>query len=131
MSEMTEHGHACMHIPIPLRILYPFMSLQYVEQTSLWFCSRSLLVIYFILFYLFIYFFNFKIFNSYMRSQTFWPCWVFVALYRLSLAVANGGYSLLQGRGFSLWWLLLLRSTGSSCGSWTLEQGLSKCGTWV
>ena len=45
-------------------------------------------------------------------------CWVFVALHRLSLVAASGGYSLLQCSGFSLWWLLLLRHTGfSSCGT--------------
>jgi len=39
--------------------------------------------------------------------------------------------------GFSLWWLLLLRSTGSrvcglgSCGSWALEHRLNSCGTWA
>ena len=54
-----------------------------------------------------------------------------------SLVVASGGYSLLQCTGFSLWWLLLLRSTGSrhlgfsSCGSWALERRLSSCGTWA
>ena len=42
--------------------------------------------------------------------------------------------SLLWCVGFSLWWLLLLRSTGSrhagfsSCGSWALEHRLSSCG---
>ena len=33
----------------------------------------------------------------------------------VSLAVASGGYSSLRCTGFSLWWLLLLQSTGSSC----------------
>ena len=52
----------------------------------------------------------------------------------LHLVAASGGYSLLQCTGFSLWWLLLLRSTGSrragfrSCGSWDLEHRLSSCG---
>ena len=50
----------------------------------------------------------------------FWLCWVFVA--------ASRGYSLLGCAGFSLQWLLLLRSTGSrhagfsSCGSQALER---------
>ena len=36
-----------------------------------------------------------------------------------SLAAARGGYSSLQCEGFSLWWLLLLRSLGSRlCGFW-------------
>ena len=67
-----------------------------------------------------------------------------------SLVAASGGYSLLWRAGFSLWWLLLLRSTGSrcagfsscgaqasvvvacglgSCGLWALECSLSSCGT--
>ena len=59
---------------------------------------------------------------------------VFVAARELSLVAASGGYSLLQCVGFLLWWLLLLRSTGSrhadfsSCGSRTLEPRLSTCG---
>ena len=36
----------------------------------------------------------------------FWLCWVFVAARRLSLVAAREGYS-------SLWWFLLLQSTGS------------------
>ena len=61
-------------------------------------------------------------------------CWVFVAARRLSLVAASGGYSLLRCVGFSLRWLLLLRSTGSrhagfsSCGSRALERRLSSCG---
>ena len=48
---------------------------------------------------------------------------VFVAVHRLSLVVASGGSSSLWCMGFSLWWLLLVWSTGfghasfSSCGS--------------
>ena len=40
----------------------------------------------------------------------------------LSLVVASGGYSSLQCVDFSLWWLLLLRSTGSR------RAGFSSCG---
>ena len=43
----------------------------------------------------------------------FWLCWVFVAARGLSLVAASGGYSPLRCAGFSLRWLLLLRSTGS------------------
>ena len=47
----------------------------------------------------------------------FWLHWVFVAAHGLSLVAASGGYSLLWCIGFSLQWLLLLRSTGSrACG---------------
>ena len=67
----------------------------------------------------------------------FWLRWVFIAARRLSLVAASGGYSLLQCVGFSLRWLLLLRSTGSrrvgfsSRGSGALERGLSSCGAWT
>ena len=53
----------------------------------------------------------------------YWLCWVFVAACGLSLVAASGGYSLLQCVGFSLRWLLLLRSTGSR------RAGFSSCGT--
>ena len=64
----------------------------------------------------------------------FWLHWVFVAACGLSLVAASGGYSSLRCVGFSLPWLLLLRSTGSrrmgfsSCGAWALEHRLSSCG---
>ena len=54
----------------------------------------------------------------------FWLHWVFVA-WGLSLVVASGGYSSLGCVGFSWWWLLLLRSTGSR------HAGFSSCGTWA
>ena len=53
--------------------------------------------------YLFIYLFLFIY---------FWLRCVFVAVRGLSLVVASGGYSSLRCAGFSLWWLLLLQSTG-------------------
>ena len=53
----------------------------------------------------------------------FWLHWVFVAARGLSLVVASGGYSSLRCTCFSLWWLLLLQSTGSRC------TGFSSCGT--
>ena len=44
----------------------------------------------------------------------YWLCWVFAAAWGLfSPVAAIGGYSLLPCAGFSLRWLLLLRSTGS------------------
>ena len=55
----------------------------------------------------------------------FWLHWVFVAARGLSLVAASGGYSLLWCVGFSLQWLLLLRSTGSRCADF------SSCGTWA
>ena len=44
----------------------------------------------------------------------FWLCWVFVAVYRLSLVAMSGNYSSLWCLGFLLQWLLLLQSTDSS-----------------
>ena len=53
-------------------------------------------------------FYLFLIFQIY-----FWLHWVFVAVRGLFLVAVSRGYSLLQCTGFSLRWLLLLRSTGS------------------
>ena len=67
----------------------------------------------------------------------FWLHCVFVAVHGLSLVAASGDYSSLRWVGFSLRWLLLLRSTGSrhagfsSCGSRALERRLSSCGAWA
>ena len=71
----------------------------------------------------------------------FWLRWVFAAARGLSLVAASGGSSSLRCVGFSLRWLLLLRSMGSrhvgsvvvarglsSCGSRALERRLSSCG---
>ena len=48
---------------------------------------------------------------------------VFVVAHGLSLGAVSGGYSSLRCAGFSLRWLLLLRSTGSR------RVGFSSCGT--
>ena len=69
--------------------------------------SQNLLYFFFYKFILFIY---------------FWLHWVFFATRGISLVVVSGGYSSLQFVGFSLWWLLLLRSTGSR------SVGFSSCG---
>ena len=82
-------------------------------------------VIFFFLIYLFILFIY------------FWLRWLYLAVCMLSLVVASRGYSSLQCMGFSLRWLLLLRSMGSrhagvrSCGSRALERRLSSCGAWA
>ena len=55
----------------------------------------------------------------------FWLHWVFVAVRWLSLVAVSRGYSSLRCAGFSLLWLLLLRSTGSR------RAGFSSCGTWA
>ena len=54
-----------------------------------------------------------------------WLRWVFVAVHWLSLVAVSGGYSSLWCAGFSLQWLLLLRSMGSR------RAGFSSCGTWA
>ena len=55
----------------------------------------------------------------------FWLHWVFVAAHGLSLVAPSGVYSSLQCMGFSLQWLLLLRSTGSR------HTGFSSCSMWA
>ena len=64
---------------------------------------------------------RFIIFKNYLFILFFWLHWVFVATCGFSLVSASGGYSSLQFTGFSLWWRLLLQSTGSRV------QGLSSC----
>ena len=51
--------------------------------------------------------------NLFILFIYFWLHWVFVAVCRPSLVAASRGYSSLLCTGFSLQWLLLLRSTGS------------------
>ena len=61
----------------------------------------------------------------FLKLIYFWLRWVFIATRRLSLVVESKGYSLLWCVGFSLQWLLLLRSMGSR------HTGFSSCGTWA
>ena len=64
-------------------------------------------------------------------SFYFLLCWVFISLCRLSLVVASGGYSSLWYSGFSLQWLLLLRSTGFMVHKFQyVAHGLS-CSSWA
>ena len=59
-----------------------------------------------------------------------WLCWVLIAACRLSLVAVGEGYSSAWYMGFSLWWVLLLLSTGSryadfkSCNMQALESRL-------
>ena len=91
-------------------------------SVDLWF--PSIIICYFVIYYLFIFY----------KFIYFWLRWVFVAARGLSLFAESRGYSSLRCAGFSLRWLLLLRSTGSrsagfsSCGSQALERRLSSCG---
>ena len=102
------------------------------QRGSPWvgFCSSGT---HFILFFKFIYFLEGTLFLFILFIYV-WLHWVLVAMCGLSLVTMSGGYSLLQCAGFSLWWLLLLQSTGSrhvgfsSCGTQALEHRLSSCG---
>ena len=143
--------------------MYRSLSVVLQLADALFFSFQSLISLYFVLdsfygyvfkvtnlFLIFIYLFTglrwvlvvackrfLNFFNFYL-----WLCWVFVAVRGLSLVVSSGGYSSLWCTGFSLWWLLLLRSMGSrrgasvvvarglsSCGSQALEHRLSSCGS--
>ena len=61
-------------------------------------------------------------FDKFIYFIYFWLHWVFIAARGLSLVAASGGYSLSPCAGFSLQWLLLLRSSGSR------HAGYSSCG---
>ena len=60
--------------------------------------------------------------NLFILFTYFWLHWVIVAARGLSLVVASGVCSSLRCAGFSLQWLLLLRSRGSR------HAGFSSCG---
>ena len=74
-----------------------------------------------ILFLVFFFLYSGTFFKIYLFY--FWLRWVFVAAHGLSLVLASRGFSSLQCVGFSLWWLLLLQSTGSR------RAGFGSCGT--
>ena len=69
--------------------------------------------------------FYFFLINLFILFIYFWLHWDSVAARGLSLVAVNGGYSSLWCAGFSLWWLLLLRSTGSR------HASFGSCGTWA
>ena len=61
-----------------------------------------------------------------------WLHWIFVAARGLSQLAASGGYSSLRCVGYSVRWLLLLQSTGSSNpGSVAAARRLASCSTWA
>ena len=73
----------------------------------------------------------FKIYFCIYIFFIFWLCWVFVSVRGLSLVVASRGHSSSRCAGLSLWWPLLLRSTGSRrAGSVVVVHGpsCSACG---
>ena len=69
------------------------------------------------------YFYFYYILNLFISFIYFGLCWVFITVHGLSLVAASEGYYSLQCAGFSLRWLLLLRSKGSR------RVGFSSCGT--
>ena len=117
-------SHVSHSLPLPLQLAIDSNAPQHFQpqedlNTSLLPCQSLLLVLFqgrfcgidsFFKKFLFIY---------------FWLRWVFVAVCGLSLVAASGGYSSLRCAGFSLQWLLLLRSTGSRrAGSVVVAHGL-------
>ena len=100
-------------------LLFGKISLFFIKHTLFMFlCNKfSIIIFYCFLISLFIY---------------LWLRWVFVAARGLSLVAESGGYSSLQCAGFSLQWLLLLRSTGSRhVGSVVVACGLQSAGSVV
>ena len=68
---------------------------------------------------------RFSFFNLFILFiYYFWLCWVFLAACGLSLVAASGGCSSLWCAGFSLRWLLLLRSMGSRCVGFSVAHEL-------
>ena len=108
----------------PCHLNLPFLKF-FLNTTFLVPEMQILLFFFFFLIYVFILFIS------------FWLRWVFLAACVLSLVAASRGYSSLWCAGFSLWWLFLLRSSGSrhagfsSCGLRALERWLSSCGAWA
>ena len=86
-------------------------------------CGPGRIFFYFFYFLFFLRIFLFIYLFIYLFIFYFWLHWVLVAACRLSLVAVSGGYSSLWCVGFSLWWLLLLRSMGSR------HAGFSSCGT--
>ena len=82
-----------------------------------------------------------------LSAQNWARCFLFFNLFLAVLGLhcclwafsscGERGLLFLRRMGFSLWWLFVLRSTGSrltgfsSCGSQVLECRLSSCGTWA
>ena len=62
--------------------------------------------------------------SLFKRCIYFWPCWVFVAACRLSLAEVSRSCSVLRCLGLSLWWLLLLWRMGSGAAPALLPRGM-------
>ena len=84
-------------------------------------------------------FFPLNNFNELINFWLCWTelCWVFTAVKAFLQLWWVGATLWLQCSGFSLWWFLLLRSTGfrvcglRSCSLRALEHRLSSCGAWA
>ena len=63
--------------------------------------------------------------SDFLKSIYLWLCWVFFAVYGLSLAAVSRDYSLVAVLGFLPAGLLLLWSAGSR------EGGLHSCSLWA
>ena len=119
LNKSSESGHPCLipdvrdhafsFSPLSIMLAVGLLYIAYVEVCSLY--------AHFMEFFFF--FFKNGIF---LKIIYFWLCWALTAAHGLSLVAVSGGYSLLQYTGFSLWWLLLLWSTGSR------HMGFSSCG---
>ena len=83
--------------------LFLVLSLGYAEQLS------------------FLFFSFFFIDLSTSLFNYFWLCWIFFAVFRLSLVVASKCFSLLRCTDFS-WWLLLLCSRYMGSPPWQVES---------
>ena len=104
---LAEDSVSLTHFPLPDSYFFSGLNSDIIS------CWRSFL-------------FSFSFFNDLFFFFSFWLCWVFVAACRLSLFAASGVYSSLRCVGFSLQWLLLLRSIGSRCvGSVVVVHGFS------
>ena len=89
----------------------PFIFIDLKDVCSLNSVIFLIYAVFFFLFYKFIY---------------FWLCCVFVSVRGLSLVAASGGHFSSRCAGLSLWWPLLLRSTGSRrAGSVVVAHGPS------
>ena len=118
---MNVFFHACYVAGTVLDIEYPCMGMgmgrrQYEGLYTIDFIfiglAKSFLQFFgFILFFIF-YLFFYCVGSSLLHAG-------------FSLVAASRGYSPLRCAGFSLWWFLLLQSTGS------MQAGFSSCGTWV
>ena len=100
----------------PLTMVLPVAFLDGLYQLEKFLCIPG---------FLSMFFFCFFFLNKFILFIYFWLRWVFIAVHGLSLVAVSRGYSSFQCAGFSLRWLLLLRSTGSR------RLGFSSCGMQV